>query len=105
MSTQPDTTQSAIDTALIHPVPTTADMVASAAVAAVFLDSIGGRPDNLRVTELGRVECYVDPALFDRARRVLLSEGATFHNEDGFVYVEARLDGVPVQVWTAVEEA
>jgi hypothetical protein len=69
-------------------------MVESASVAARFLDSLSIRPYNLRVTELGRVECYVDPLVFDRARRVLLHEGATFHNEDGFVYVEARLDGV-----------
>jgi hypothetical protein len=98
------THQSAVDAALIHPHPTTADMVASASVAAVFLDSLSIRPYTLRITELGRVEAYVDPALFDRARRVLLSEGATVHNEDGFVYVEARLDGVPVQVWTGTDQ-
>lgn len=83
---------------------TTAHMVESASVAARFLDSLGILPYTLRITELGRVEAQIDTHLFDRARRILLLDGGTFHDDgDGFVYVEARIDGVPVQVWTAVE--
>ena len=88
---------------VIHPAlsVTTGAKVEQAYVAARFLDSLGIAAQTVHVTALGRVECMVEPAELDRARRVLVSEGGTFHDEGGFVYVEARIEGVPVQVWAA----
>lgn len=81
------------------------DLAESACVAATFLDGLGVTARTLHVTELGRVECMVDGAGFDRAgTRLVLDFGGTRHAEGEFLYVEGRVDGVPVQVWTSREE-
>ena len=97
--------------ALIHPESVGADCLAvttsakveQAIVAARFLDSLGIVAGSMRTTRLGRVECEIDRDDFDRARRVAVVEfGATVHHEPGGVFVEARIDGVPVQLWAGV---
>jgi hypothetical protein len=103
MTTSPATTHQSHDTpVLIH--PTTADMVASASVAAVFLDSLGITGHSIRVTPCGRVEVEVDRADFLAAANAATAEwGGARTTEPGAVFVDARIHGVPVQVWTAVE--
>lgn len=87
------------------------DLAESACVAATFLDGLGVVARTLHVTELGRVECMVDGAGFDRAgTRLVVDFGGTRHMETepdsgtDFLFVEGRVDGVPVQVWTSREE-
>ena len=75
----------------------------SGAVLARLLDSLGITFYDMRVTHLGRVECEIDRADFDTVRRVTVNEyAATVHHEPGGVYVEARIEGVPVQIWAGV---
>ena len=84
---------------------TTGAKVEQASVAARFLDSLGIAAQTVHVSALGRVECMVAAHELDRARRVLISEGGTLGRDDaGNVYVEARIDGVPVQVWAPAED-
>ena len=80
-----------------------ADLVESASVAARFLDSLGITAHSIRVTPLGRVECEVSQVSLLTARSALVAEfDATVAHEPGGVYVDARIDGVPVQVWAGV---
>ena len=75
----------------------------SGAPLARLLDSLGVTFHTVTVTHLGRVECEIDRADFDTVRRVTVNEyAATVHHEPGGVYVEARVDGVPVQIWAGV---
>lgn len=84
---------------------TTSSLVESAAVAARFLDSYGVTARTLHVTELGRVELMVDAAGFSRVTAALVVDhGASQHVEGGFLFLEGRVEGVPVQVWVPVEE-
>ena len=97
--------------ALIHPEPFGPDCAvassvnqwAQGAAVAQFLDSLGITMASMRTTRLGRVECEIDRDDFDRARRVAVNEyAASVHHEPGGVFVEARIDGVPVQLWAGV---
>ena len=81
------------------------DLAESACVAATFLDGLGVTARDMHITEAGRVKCMVDGAGFAQAgNRLVFDFAGTRHVEGEFVYVEARVDGVPVQVWTTVEE-
>ena len=103
--------QSATPAALIHPEPFGPDCLVASSVnqwaqgapVAQFLDSLGITAGSMRTTRLGRVECEIDRDDFDRARRrAVLEFGGTVHHEPGGVFVEARIDGVPVQLWAGV---
>ena len=103
--------QSATTAALIHPetfgpdclVASSVNQWAQGAPVAQFLDSLGITADSMRTTRLGRVECEIDRDDFDRARRrAVLEFGGTVHHEPGGVFVEARIDGAPVQLWAGV---
>ena len=84
--------------------PDALDFAEHMCVAMTFLHSLGITPETVRVAS-GRVECYLDAPGYGRAaRRLIFDHEGTRHAEGDFLYVEARVDGVPVQVWTTVEE-
>ena len=108
-------TQSDTHLSLIHPVresvgaqclaPTSGMKVEQAAVAAVFLDSLGINAETLHVTAAGRVECMVSEADWLRASRALQVEhGGEVTREPGFLIASGRVDGVPVEVFAGVDQ-
>jgi hypothetical protein len=69
-----------------------------------FLDAHNVTARTTHVTEIGRVELGVDPEGWDRIQWALADLGGTFHYEAGFLYLDARVNGVPVQVWVSADE-
>jgi hypothetical protein len=69
-----------------------------------FLDAHNVTARTTHVTEVGRVELGVDPEGWDHIQFALVDLGGTFHYEAGFLYLEARVNGVPVQVWVSADE-
>jgi hypothetical protein len=69
-----------------------------------FLDAHNVTARTTHVTEVGRVELGVSPEGWDRIQWALADLGGTFHHETGFLYLDARVNGVPVQVWVSADE-
>jgi hypothetical protein len=82
-----------------------ANALAQVNTAYDFLNAYNVTARTTHVTETGRVELGVSAVGWDRIRPALVAVyGATYHEEPDFLYLEARVNGVPVQVWVSADE-